>query len=89
MSLDVTFRELEPYYTFEVTSPYGALLDTGGTRREGESSSSSGEQQMVSVGAIPCPVVVESAVAPVIEPAVVPNQGRLIPMVVDLRLRGS
>ncbi|XP_078180398.1 uncharacterized protein LOC144574327 [Carex rostrata] len=68
VSLDVTFRELEPYYTSEVTSPFGDSLDTGGTRQEGESSSS-GEQQMVSVGAIPCPVVGESAVVPVIEPA--------------------
>src|SRR5664279_4205956 len=39
VSIDVTFREHEPYYSSQVTSPFGDSLDTGGMRREGESSS--------------------------------------------------
>jgi hypothetical protein len=54
-SMDVTFREHEPYYFSQVTSPFGDSLDTGGMRREGESSTSS--ERMASVGIVPCPVV--------------------------------
>ena len=63
-SMDVTFREHEPYYFSHVTSPFGDSLDTGGMRREGESSS--GSEKMVSVGTVPCPVVdvEKSAVVP-------------------------
>ena len=32
VSMDVTFRELELYYSLEVTSPFGDSLDTGGMR---------------------------------------------------------
>jgi hypothetical protein len=35
VSLDVTFRELESYYSTQVASPFGDSLDTGGMRREG------------------------------------------------------
>jgi hypothetical protein len=74
VSMDVTFRELEPYYSTQVASPFGDLLDTGGMRREGEYDSSSerrmvsdddssSERRMMSVGDIPCPLV-ESAEVP-------------------------
>jgi hypothetical protein len=59
VSMDVTFRELEPYYSIQVASPFGDLLDTGGMRREGEDDSRS-ERRMMSVRDIPCPLV-ESA----------------------------
>jgi Integrase core domain len=62
VSMDVTFRELEPYYSTQVASPFGDSLDTGGMRREGEDDSSS-ERRLVSVGDIPCPLV-ESVVVP-------------------------
>jgi hypothetical protein len=62
VSMDVTFRELEPYYSTQVASPFGDSLDTGVMRREGNDDSSS-ERRMVSVGDIPCPLV-ESAVVP-------------------------
>jgi hypothetical protein len=51
VSMDVTFRELEPYYSDLVALPFGDSLDTGGMRREGEGDSSS-ERRMVSVGDI-------------------------------------
>jgi hypothetical protein len=54
-SMDVTFREHEPYHSSQVTSPFGDSLDTGGMRREGESST--GSERMASVGTVPCPVV--------------------------------
>jgi hypothetical protein len=62
VSMDVTFRELEPYYSTQVASPFGDSLDTGVMRREGKDDSSS-ERRMVSVGDIPCPLV-ESVVVP-------------------------
>jgi hypothetical protein len=62
VSMDVTFRELEPYYSTQIASPFGDSLDTGGMRREGEDDSSS-ERRLVSVGDIPCPLV-ESAEVP-------------------------
>jgi hypothetical protein len=69
VSMDVTFRELEPYYSTQVASSFGDSLDTGGMRREGEDDSSS-ERRMVSVGDIPCPLV---------ESAEVPDHGRTEP----------
>jgi hypothetical protein len=45
--MDVTFRELEPYYSTQIASPFGDSLDTRGMRREGEYDSSS-ERRMVS-----------------------------------------
>jgi hypothetical protein len=57
---DVTFRELEPYYS-ETISPFGDSLDTRGMRREGESSSD-GEKMMMTVGGIGCPIRKDSAV---------------------------
>ena len=63
MSMDVTFRELKPYYSSDITSPFGDSLDTGGLRREGESSSD-GERRIVSVGGIPCPLVDSARVEP-------------------------
>jgi hypothetical protein len=39
VSMDVTFRELESYYSSEVISPFRDSLDTGGMRRDGDSSS--------------------------------------------------
>jgi hypothetical protein len=62
VSMDVTFRELEPYYFTQVASPFGDSLDTGGMRREGEDDSSS-ERRMMSVGDIHCPLV-KSTVVP-------------------------
>jgi hypothetical protein len=35
VSMDVTFRELEPYYSTQVASSFGDSLDIGGMRREG------------------------------------------------------
>ncbi|KAF9672574.1 hypothetical protein SADUNF_Sadunf11G0056300 [Salix dunnii] len=58
MSMDVTFRELGPYYTLEVNSPFGDSPDTSGMRREGESNSSDGERQVH----VPCTIVVEESV---------------------------
>jgi hypothetical protein len=75
VSMDVTFRELDPYYSTQVASPFGDSLDTGGMRREGEDDSSS-ERRMVSVGDIPCPLV-ESAVVP--DHVVVPDHERTEP----------
>ena len=63
MSMDVIFRELEPYYSLEAISPFGDSLDTGGMRREGESSSD-GVRRMVSVGGIPCPLVDSARIEP-------------------------
>ena len=48
VSMDVHFREFEPYYTLEVTSPFGDLPDTGGERREGENG-----ERLVNAGSIP------------------------------------
>jgi hypothetical protein len=62
VSMDITFRELEPYYSTQVVSPFGDSLDTRGMRREGEDDSNS-ERRMMSVGDILCPLV-ESAVVP-------------------------
>jgi Reverse transcriptase (RNA-dependent DNA polymerase) len=62
VSMDVTFRELEPYYSTQLASPFGDSLDTRGMRREGEDDSSI-ERRMMSVGDILCPLV-ESAVVP-------------------------
>ena len=39
--MDVWFRELEPYYIVGITSPFGDLPDTGGTRQEGGNGKSS------------------------------------------------
>ena len=50
--MDVTFRELEPYYSLGVTSPFDDSHDTGGIRREGENS---GGEILVNVGSIQCP----------------------------------
>jgi hypothetical protein len=63
-SMDVTFREHEPYYSSQVTSPFGDSLDTGGMRREGESST--GSERMASVGTVSCLFVdvEKSAVVP-------------------------
>ena len=61
VSMDVTFHELEPYYSSEATSPFEDSLDTGGMRREGESSGD-GERRTVSVGGIGCPILEDSAV---------------------------
>ncbi|KAB5520450.1 hypothetical protein DKX38_024769 [Salix brachista] len=58
VSMDVTFREFEPYYTLEVNSPFDDSPDTSGMRREGESRSSDGERQVH----VPCTVVVEESV---------------------------
>jgi hypothetical protein len=69
VSMDVTFRELEPYYSTQVASPFGDSLDTGGMRREGDDDNSS-ERRMVSVGDISCPLV---------ESAEVPHHGRTEP----------
>jgi hypothetical protein len=85
VSMDFTFRELEPYYSTQVASPFGDLLDTGGMRREGEDDSSS-ERRMVSVGDIPCPLV-ELAMVP--DHVVVPDHGGPNQRMVGLRLRGS
>ncbi|KAF9661127.1 hypothetical protein SADUNF_Sadunf19G0035400 [Salix dunnii] len=58
VSMDVSFREFEPYYTLEVNSPFGDSPDTSGIRREGESSRSDGKRQVH----VPCTVVVEESV---------------------------
>jgi hypothetical protein len=89
--MDVTFRELESYYSTQVASPFGDSLDTGGMRREGEDDSSSerrmvsdddssSERRMVSVEDIPYPLV---------ESAEVPDHGKSNRRMVGLRLRGS
>jgi hypothetical protein len=57
------FESMSHTSPLKVSSPFGDSLDTGGVRREGESSGS-GEFRIVSVGDISCPV--ESAVEPVI-----------------------
>ncbi|KAJ3668810.1 hypothetical protein LUZ61_022792 [Rhynchospora tenuis] len=36
VSMDVHFREFEPYYTMEVTSPFGDLSESASIRQEGE-----------------------------------------------------
>jgi hypothetical protein len=43
VSMDVIFRELESYYSSEVISPFRDSLDTGGMRRDGDSSSDDGD----------------------------------------------
>jgi hypothetical protein len=57
MSMNVTFREFEPYYS-KVISPFGDSLDTRGMRRE---SNSDGER-IVIVGGVGCPIREDSAV---------------------------
>jgi hypothetical protein len=62
VSMNVTFRECESYFSSGVSSPFGDSLDTGSVRREGESSGSD-DFRIVSVGDISCSiesVVVES-----------------------------
>jgi hypothetical protein len=59
--MNVTFRELETYYSSEAISPFGNSFNTGGIRREGESSSD-GERRMVVVGGVGCPIRKDSAV---------------------------
>jgi hypothetical protein len=49
VSMDVTFREHEPYFSSGVSLLFGNSLDTRGVRREGESSGG-GEFRTVSVG---------------------------------------
>jgi hypothetical protein len=72
VSMDITFREHEPYFSSGVSSPFGDSLNTGSVRREGESSGSD-EFRTVSVGDISC--LVETVVEPiVVEPIVVPVQ---------------
>jgi hypothetical protein len=56
VSMDVTFRENEPYYPFRVTSPFGDSLDTGSMRREGESSAG---ERLVHVGMMLCPILID------------------------------
>ncbi|XP_078167254.1 uncharacterized protein LOC144562006 isoform X1 [Carex rostrata] len=48
VNMDVTFYELEPYYSSEATSPFEDSLDTGGMRQEGENSSD-GERRTVTM----------------------------------------
>jgi hypothetical protein len=48
VSMDVHFREFEPYYTQEVSSPFGDSVDTTGIRQEGKNG-----EIMVNVGSIP------------------------------------
>ncbi|KAJ9550922.1 hypothetical protein OSB04_014967 [Centaurea solstitialis] len=52
VSMDVTFREQESYYSNNVTSPFDDLPNIGGIRHEGENTS--GESHVI-VGSIPCP----------------------------------
>jgi hypothetical protein len=77
VSMNVTFREHEPYFFSEVSSPFGDSLDTGSVRRERENSGSD-EFRTVSFGDISCPVetVVEPIVVELIvmEPIAVPVQ---------------
>jgi hypothetical protein len=61
VSINVTFRELKPYYSSKAISPFGDSLDTRGMRREGKSSSD-GERRMVIVGGAGCPIRIDSAV---------------------------
>lgn len=58
VSMDVTFREFEPYYSLDVTSLFDDSLDTGGIRREVESNDS---ERLVNVGSIQCPIVREES----------------------------
>jgi hypothetical protein len=55
VSMNITFRELEPYYFSEAISPFEDSLDTGCMRREGESSSD-GERRMMTMGGVGCPI---------------------------------
>ena len=50
VSMDVTFRESEPYYSSEVMSPFVDSIDTGSMSREGENGSG---QRIPDVGLIP------------------------------------
>jgi hypothetical protein len=72
VSMDVIFREHDPYFSSGVFSPFGDSLDTGSVWREGESSGSD-EFRTVSVGDISYPVemVVESII---VEPVAAPVQ---------------
>jgi hypothetical protein len=58
VSMDVTFREFESYYTLEVTSPFGDSPDILGIRQEGKSSSTDGERSVH----VPCTIVVKELV---------------------------
>jgi hypothetical protein len=53
VSMDVTFREHEPYYSLEVTSPFDDSPNTESIRRKGENS---GSGKVVTVGVIPGPM---------------------------------
>jgi hypothetical protein len=48
VSIDVTFQELEPYYSSEAISPFGDSFDTKGMRRERQSSDSEIRMMIVS-----------------------------------------
>jgi hypothetical protein len=48
VSMDVYFREFEPYYTQKVSSPFGDSADTAGIRREAEDG-----EKLVNAGSIP------------------------------------
>jgi hypothetical protein len=47
VSMDVHFREFESYYTEEVSSPFGDLIDVAGIKRERENG-----EMLVNVGSI-------------------------------------
>jgi hypothetical protein len=51
VSMDVHFREFEPYYTQEVSSPFGDSVNTTGIRQEGENG-----EMLVNMGSIPLSV---------------------------------
>jgi hypothetical protein len=50
--MDVIFQEYEPYYSLEVTSPFGNSPDAESIKREGENNSG----KVVTVGVIPYPM---------------------------------
>jgi hypothetical protein len=47
VSIDVHFREFEPYYTEEMSSPFGDSVDIAGIKRKGENG-----EILVNVGSI-------------------------------------
>ncbi|KAJ4737614.1 Transposon Ty1-H Gag-Pol polyprotein [Rhynchospora pubera] len=47
VSMDVHFREFEPYYTLEVTSPFGDLSDSERMRQEGENCDKMGTMEPI------------------------------------------
>jgi hypothetical protein len=56
VSMDVTFRDNEPYYPFRVTSLFGDSPDTSSMRREGESNAG---EKLVHVGMMPCSILID------------------------------